>query len=269
MSWMDAWSRPGKHAAVPPPLYLTDGNHVPYCQTCGRVISARKAQQSKVSVVKYCSDRCRNRKPGAMDRRIERAIVALLNEEPESGIEKTAAKAKAAKGDRRVIVTMEEIKEVFFGNRHDPAKTFGRKKNRAGRALGKEDEERKSVDMAASEVNGGIGGEKGRAERTEEFVENLEKRQEGQRRAEEREMVRRAARRGIVFGFVVDEGVGARLEHHGKTQGRNAQSRRAVDADHAPQTTRWKCEALMQGAVVEPSFAKGDWAIRWREGSVA
>ncbi|KAF2488978.1 hypothetical protein BU16DRAFT_532026 [Lophium mytilinum] len=295
MSWMDSWSRPGKHAAVPPPLYLTEGENVPYCQTCGRVMGARKAQQTKGSVVKYCSDRCRNRKPGAIDRKIERAIVALLNEEPESGIEKTAAKAKAVKGDRRVIVTMDEIEEVFFGNRHDPAKTFGRKKNRASRALGKEDEEWKSVDMVsdddtssdhdkspfnqlpgtirpivrppqtASEVNGGIGGEKGRAERTGESVEDLEKRQEGQRRAEEREMVRRAARRGIVFGFAVDESVRAPPDYHGKVPGRNAKARKVDDADPAPQTIRRKCEALMQGAVVEPSFAKGDWAIRWRE----
>lgn len=39
MSWMDSWSRPGKHAAVPPPLYLTQGDQVAYCRTCGRVIS--------------------------------------------------------------------------------------------------------------------------------------------------------------------------------------------------------------------------------------
>jgi hypothetical protein len=26
-----------------------------------------------------------------------------------------------------------------------------------------------------------------------------------------------------------------------------------------------KCEAVMKGAVVEASFAKGEWGIRWRE----
>jgi hypothetical protein len=29
---------------------------------------------------------------------------------------------------------------------------------------------------------------------------------------------------------------------------------------------RKMCEAVMNGSVVEPSFAKGDWAVRWREG---
>ncbi|CCF41471.1 hypothetical protein CH063_11737 [Colletotrichum higginsianum] len=66
--------------------------------------------------------------------------------------------------------------------------------------------------------------------------EMREKRAEGQRRAHEREMVRCAARRGVVFGFLVD--------------GRDE---------------RRKCEAVMQGKVVEPSYAKGDWAVRWRE----
>merc|ERR1712093_536394 len=41
MSWMDSWSRPKKHSATPPPLYLTVGSSVPYCHSCGRVISER------------------------------------------------------------------------------------------------------------------------------------------------------------------------------------------------------------------------------------
>lgn len=28
---------------------------------------------------------------------------------------------------------------------------------------------------------------------------------------------------------------------------------------------RRKCEAVMNGKAVEPSFAKGSWSIRWRE----
>jgi hypothetical protein len=95
---------------------------------------------------------------------------------------------------------------------------------------------RKRPPQDVSEVNGSVGGEKGRAERAEETPEALEKRLQGQRKVKEREMVRCAARRGVVFGFAVDEG-----------------------------EERKKCEALMQGKVVEPSFAKGDWGIRWRE----
>lgn len=91
--------------------------------------------------------------------------------------------------------------------------------------------------QAVSEVNGNVGGEKGKAERIEETGAMLEKRLAGQRRARHREMVRCAARRGVVFGFC--EG----------------------DSDDKKR----KCEAVMLGKVVEPSFAKGDWSIRWRE----
>jgi len=93
-----------------------------------------------------------------------------------------------------------------------------------------------------SEVPGSVGGEKGRAERIDEDAEMRAKRLEGQRRAEQREQVRRAARRGVAFGFLVGEdgGVGQKGE-------------------------RRKCEAVMRGKVVEPSFAKGEWSIRWRD----
>ena len=87
-----------------------------------------------------------------------------------------------------------------------------------------------------SEVNGGVGGEKGLKERVEESDEMLKKRREGQKKADQRELVRCAARRGVAFGFVVGEGEERRM-----------------------------CEAVMQGKVVESSFAKGDWGVRWRE----
>ena len=45
MSWMDSWSRPSKHAVTPPPLYLTVGDSVPYCHSCGRVICDRRKTQ--------------------------------------------------------------------------------------------------------------------------------------------------------------------------------------------------------------------------------
>lgn len=39
-----------------------------------------------------------------------------------------------------------------------------------------------------------------------------------------------------------------------------------VEHDESPQETpRRKCEALMNGQVVEPSFANGNWATRWRD----
>jgi len=179
---------------------------------------------------------------------------------------------KKPKGDSRILVPCTIIENLVFGDRYDPEKTAGRKRDRARRGL-PDAEEWTSVDMIdepvaeenkevvdgdllarmsirsgtrirpaqdVSEVNGGVGGEKGRAERIEENEEMLEKRMEGQQKAHERELVRCAARRGVAFGFVV----------------------KAIPSE--PEERR-KCEAVMQGKVVEPSFAKGEWSVRWRE----
>lgn len=62
---------------------------------------------------------------------------------------------------------------------------------------------------------------------------------EGQERANVREVIRGAARRAVVFGL----------------------------PSSSDNETRRKCEAVVDGKVIEPSFAKGDWGIRWREGS--
>jgi hypothetical protein len=179
---------------------------------------------------------------------------------------------KKPKGDPRVLVSCIAVETLVFGDRHDPEKTAGRKRDRARRGL-PDAEEWTSVDMTdepvaeedkevvdgdllarmsirsgtrirpsqdVSEVNGGVGGEKGRAERIEENEEMLKKRLKGQQKAHERELVRCAARRGVAFGFPV-KGLSDELEE------------------------RRKCEAVMQGKVVESSFAKGEWSIRWRE----
>lgn len=305
MSWMDSWSRPSKSQATPPPLYLTVGDAVPYCHSCGRVIGERKKHVGQE--VKYCSTRCRNNKPRPIDRKIEAVFAALLdgatpeslkaNESDAQGAggpvgehgreahEKVGGKKKkAVKGDPRVIVECATVEGVVFAREKDPSKVFGRRKNRAARGVVEEGEWR-SVDMVddpqapessgdkahasdsgsdhaadgvlleeqdtekpaygfgggkirppqtESDINGSIGGEKGRAERIHETDEMKAKRKEGERRAEEKEMVKRAARRGVAFGFG------------------NGEEKR-------------KCEAVMKGVVVESSFAKGEWGIRWRE----
>lgn len=109
---------------------------------------------------------------------------------------------------------------------------------------------RKRPPQSVSEVNGSVGGEKGRAERIEETDEMLEKRRQGQRRAKEREMVRCAARRGVVFGFQLSPDDITGMGDLAKTK---------------DQEEKVKCEAVMSGKVVEPSFTKGNWSIRWRE----
>lgn len=117
-----------------------------------------------------------------------------------------------------------------------------------------------------SEINFSAGGgERSRAEKIEESQEDLEKRRQGQKQAEEREMVRRAARRVIVFGVEVPKQEAPSKKHlKPKAKGK----RRGLDDDETeeePRTEVRKAEALMNGMVVEPSFAKGNWSIRWRE----
>jgi hypothetical protein len=351
MSWMDSWSRPSKSSATPPPLYLTVGDTVPYCHSCGRVIGSRKTNGP--TEVKYCSQRCRNNKPGPTDRKIEAAFAKLLDgaapeslftdaaeeddekkkkketsknntdTEPSSSpfkekkSKKKAPKSKATashKGDHRILLECSALEEIFFQRAKDPEKTYGRRKNRRARFVVEDPEDWRSVDMvdapptaaaattqthekrlssdaydstsasdsepdddsggggvvlesttttgahnnthlpdaveygygsgkirppqAQNDVNGSVGGEKGWAERQHETDDAKAKRREGQKRADEREMVRKAARRGCAFGFV-------------------------VDGDAAGE--RRKCEAVMKGVVVEASFAKGEWGIRWRE----
>ncbi|KAH9897228.1 hypothetical protein F4778DRAFT_248948 [Xylariomycetidae sp. FL2044] len=361
MSWMDSWSRPNKSQATPAPYYLIQGGgeSTPYCRSCGRVISSRRTttttttgggSNSKGSQqeARYCSARCRGRKPRGLDLKIESVFVSMLMGQQDGGFEGAAAKAaargkgkktksgssskkKTVKGDPRILVSCDEVETAVFGDRGDPEKTFGRKGNRASRAIvpekassdeaketgndrgaavsspplsgdcdsgvvieEKEEEEEEgegkgyydeeatsSIDgdvlarmavrsgsrirppQALSQVNGSVGGEKGRAERTRENEEMARRRAEGQRRAAQREMVRCAARRGVVFGFAVesdgdgdDGGVDTQIlgeEGRGSRQQNNKKSKRR------------KCEAVMQGRVVEPSFAKGNWGIRWRD----
>ena len=292
---MDSWSRPTKSQAVPAPFYLTDVK-TPYCQTCGRVISSRRPNKKTETEVKYCSERCRRNKLKPKDKEIELKIVALLEGQADSGIEKTAARSRVIKGDKRLIITCDEIEEAVFGSRHDPDKVFGRRKNRAARAIGRKDDEWTSVDMIdessdepeelqlvsddgtpsagvhvrppqiESDVNFSVGGERGHAEKIEETPEALAKRLQGQKRAEEREMVKRAARRAVVFGFASPEAPDMISAEDGiGRKSKKVKSKKTVDLDLKAAAARKMCEALMNGAVVEPSFAKGNWSIRWRE----
>lgn len=301
MSWMDSWSRPSKHQAVPAPFYLLPGGETtPYCHSCGRVINSRRTTQASTrddannkTPVKFCSASCRGRKPGKVDREIEGVFLRFLQGEekpapPDEGSRrahrsKKGSGGKRAKGDSRLLVSCEVVENSVFGTTDDGASTAGSgsedNDEREGEGggltrtiIGAPSAELQQVGhdsatypeapgeaaphadgdvmarmsvrsgtrirppQSTSEVNGSVGGEKGRAERIDETDEMLEKRRQGQKRARQREMVRCAARRAVVFGLVAGEG-----------------------------EERRKCEAVMNGKVVEPSFAKGGWSIRWRE----
>ena len=73
---------------------------------------------------------------------------------------------------------------------------------------------------------------------------HLTPQQRGLLKAREREMVRQAARRGVAFGFEVYVGV------EGGGGGGKVERR--------------KVECVRGGRVVESSFAKGEWGVRWR-----
>lgn len=278
---MDSWSRPKKHQPTPPPFYLLpDHQKYKYCKTCARVISQRKEAQTDIA---YCSSKCRAHKPRQADREIEHIFIDLLNgdlEDEQPDGKKKAESAKKKKGDPRILVDCDMVERIMFEREADPEKTFGRKKNRASRVLKeteveeqprsrrfespplrveenedpkslKEEEDaaqlatlsirsgtRQRLPQNVSEVNGGIGGEKGLKERIVEDDDMLAKRREGQKKAEQREQVRCAARRLVAFGYVNEE---------------------------QKDEQRVFCEAVMKGEVVEASFAKGVWGIRWRE----
>uniref|UniRef100_M4B6K7 Uncharacterized protein n=2 Tax=Hyaloperonospora arabidopsidis (strain Emoy2) TaxID=559515 RepID=M4B6K7_HYAAE len=282
------------------PFYLPpNGDAIPYCRTCGRVISSwkstnpTKTSSSKVSKaetkskakseVKYCSSRCRGNKPGRLDKEIEQVFVRFLQ-----GEEQIEGFSRKTKNDSRVLVPLHLVENKVFGEREDPGNALGRCRDYTPRVTAGKDSSHegegdtinigeprlkdghvgevtdeilrlgrsRSADVGpnvqsnlniyssnnmsplqtqSKDHRGGFG-ERRRSGKVEETDEMGEKRAEGQRRAHKRELVRCAARRGVVFGFPVD----------GSEQ-------------------RRKCEAVSQGKVVEPSFAKGDWSIRWRD----
>lgn len=129
-------------------------------------VGARKTHSSQE--VKYCSTRCRNTKPGPIDRKIEAAFAAILDGRPFEGsdgkeVEAAAiandgnskdsgkSKKKKVKGDSRRIIECGEVETAFFGHQTDPEKVFGRRKNRAARGVRERPEDWKSVDMVSDE----------------------------------------------------------------------------------------------------------------------
>jgi len=65
------------------------------------------------------------------------------------------------------------------------------------------------------------------------------KRKEGQRKAEQRELVKCAARRLVYFGYM-------------------------VTGEDGKETKKY-CEAIFKGDIVEAATAKSDWGVRWSD----
>ena len=101
--------------------------------------------------------------------------------------------------------------------------------------------------------------------------------QAGLQRARQREKVRQAARRGVAFGFATttpnppnppNPPLSLQSEHGNNSEkgGKPATDVLAEDGEMNSSTTRGrrrKVEAVQGGRVVESSFAKGEWGVRW------
>jgi hypothetical protein len=209
--------------------------------------------------------------------------------------------ATRKKGESRVLLPLSILEEAIFGSRSDPERSYGRRRNRAFRGV-REDGQWRSVDMEDDsegesgtrpepistwegaedfegddlEIEGGVKLERRgwNAEDEEGGAGEVEtpeleaKRRAGQKKAEEREFIRCVVRRAVVFGIELDgwEEVGEGL---GTTKKSKKGKGRGVEEDEEVRESevkpRRKCEAIMSGQVVEPSFAKGDWSVRWRD----
>jgi hypothetical protein len=69
------------------------------CRTCGRQIEWRKKWERDWDSVRYCSQACRRRPPGEVDRRLEEAILELLGRRPRGATICPSEAARAVFGD--------------------------------------------------------------------------------------------------------------------------------------------------------------------------
>ena len=190
----------------------------------------RKSHATLTTPQKYCSDRCRRERPRpapSTEKDIERAFVRLLGG-----------------GEERRIVKCEEVERVIFTKTRTDDGSCSEEVELSN-ADGLEEDGCSDVEEEAGD-DGDDGGvrlpsnmEPPAAITTtmkpkSDKVPHRTPREWGMQKAKEREMVRRAARRGVAFGFEMEEG------------------RRSV-------------EAVQSGRVVESSFAKGEWGVRWRD----
>ncbi len=87
----------------------------------------------------------------------------------------------------------------------------------------------------------------------------------GLQRAHRREKIRQAARRGCAFGFLVDGDAGTggdeggEMEEGGEGGKGKGKGKRGLEG----RRRRRKVEAVQNGRVVEASFAKGEFGVRW------
>ncbi|KAL8784731.1 MAG: hypothetical protein Q9195_008913 [Heterodermia aff. obscurata] len=242
-------SGPSRVAATPDPSVSTKGM---YCHTCGRIIIPRKSHAKSINTStppKYCSDRCRREKPPVkfhgVEAEIERMFVELLG--------------SGEQGAGRKVVGCEEVEARVFGT---VARASSLNPSRDDREFGGEGESDPAFsDQTSDDDDGGgvsLGEHLAPAEPFKKqplVVENSTPQQRGRQRAANREKVRQAARRGTIFGFPVHA-----LEH----MDASLPSQQPKDTN-SDTPRRRKVEAVQGGRIVEASFAKGPWGVRWKD----
>ena len=143
------------------------------------------------------------------------------------------------------VVNCEEVERMVFGTTRTEGEVYEEISSGEG---GPGDDGQSEVDEEAEGDDGGVrlppetGSPVARAITTSKKPDSENRlqrsgRERGMQKAKEREMVRRAARRGVAFGF--GEAIG--------------------------EGNRRRVEAVQGGRVVESSFAKGEWGVRWKE----
>lgn len=172
---------------------------------------------------------------------------------------------RKAKGDSRLLVLCSDVENIVFER-----EASWRSSTRRGQGFERKVEfSRVDVDNII-EANAEPSGQSTEAltedsTSKEANVNDIKSKQmQGLKNAEEKETVKCAARRGCIFGFEVRNDTDDRRT---RAKERNFEFRESVvnDGTRPAKQTRRLCEAVVNGIVVEPSFAKGDWGIRWRE----
>ena len=223
----------------------------------------------------------------SLEARIEALFVDLLDGtigDTEKSID------HGTRGDKRRIVLCQEVESMIFGKGiHKPSpdenangggqKKKKKKKKKKKRGLSESlpsDEpvafdESDLDDYALEDEVGGVPihldyprkKEKGLSHSQVENINpqlaeaNLQRRRAGQEKADQRELVRQAGRRGVVFGFW----------HLTTALAQRKQGTEAVieGAGEEEEEVKRKVEIVQRGKVVEGSFAKGEWGVRWVE----
>ena len=173
-----------------------------------------------------------------MEARIEGAFVRLL-------------------GEGRGVVGCGVVEGVVLGSlKEEEGEVQGRGSS------SREVEDAGGIDEKVSDDDDDGGVTLPRSPRNEHRAKETTPQTAGLQRAHRREKVRQAARRGCAFGFLVDGDAGTGGDEGGETE-------EGGDGDgeggkgKGKGRRRRKVEAVQNGRVVEASFAKGEFGVRW------